>query len=797
MKRKQSILFLPLLTLLASCGGTGDSTGSTTVPPSATETPSDTTKPSEPVKTEREKIEEILSQIDNNYTINYRTYSGRYNIYRTNDYMYDEEISGGQLVLNDDTMYIYTVENGVVIPFTPNVGTRKTFEEKYPVFGVDLTNFVQEGDSFFTTNVEDLTALSILVNSQPYQKAELFMENDLLNFRFYTNNKVALNGKLYNLNNTHVELLDNYISQVTFPEKINNENKELFSVLSSLDCNFIFEGKNVSGKSVAMLLNENYVLNFSGSKTNIQNGVGYIQLEDGLHYAELKDGALDVGFDVETSEVTIKETFSLQRHDYSKFIKVDENTFVSTDYYNVTSFANFLSLESDSMSLVKIKVDPATKSAHVTLIDSYGRTAIEGTLSSINEAKLASFDEYVDKTKVPTLPTYENAALIEATKDLGNNFTFVNTYIPESLPEPTEEFFGVMSNENGRKEFKEEHNNFPSTDYISYDDYAFRYHLNNKKAEAKPYDYISAKEYQSRFSFQSIDFHHFVPNGENSWKTTSLKYIGILSDLVGSNPYAKYHHEAVINLIDGVLHIEISSQGSLNTKGYLKDINATKVTLVDDFKTSEAKPVIPHNENTELTEINNKLQKTNFTIAYQDEPENEMFFTEEDYDYWTEDTFYNGFSNGGFITSPSSGYVYEYGYTSDTDKEDPNNLVLVNHPNATVESIATYNPFYRFDADMISTFMPFGEKELISFDFDVISVFVQALDLGGSSLLGYAGVILSVEKEQLNVSVIDTIEVTYSPEGTRTETYSRFASAAIKDIGTTTIPSFAVIPTIK
>ena len=168
-----------------------------------------------------------------------------------------------------------------------------------------------------------------------------------------------------------------------------------------------------------------------------------------------------------------------------------------------------------------------------------------------------------------------------------------------------------------------------------------------------------------------------------------------------------------------------------------------------------------------------------------------MFFTEEDYDYWTEDTFYNGFSNGGFITSPSSGYVYEYGYTSGTDKEDPNNLVLVNHPNATVESIATYNPFYRFDADMISTFMPFGEKELISFDFDVISVFVQALDLGGSSLLGYAGVILSVEKEQLNVSVIDTIEVTYSPEGTRTETYSRFASAAIKDIGTTVnVPAF-------
>lgn len=797
MKNKKLLLLLPLLALFTSCGGSSESTG-TTNPPSDTDKPTDTVKPSEPEKTDKEKISDILSKIDNNYTINYKTYTGRYNIYRTQNYMYDEEIKGGQMVLSDDTMYVYTIENDVVVPYTPNVGTRATFDAKYPVFGVDLTTFVQEGDSFFTTTEDCLVALSRLVNSQPFEKVELFMEDELLNFRFYNKNKVALTAKLFNLNSTHVDCLDNYIKNVTYPEKINNENKELFEVLSGLENNFIFEGKNLgNNKSMSMLMTEDYVMNFSGTATNVQNGTGYVELQDGVHFFTLKDGVATVDFDLYANSGFIVENYPLKRHDYSKFEKIDTNTYLSTDYYNIMNFSDLLIYDGSKVNSIKFVVDTTKKTATISLLNGMNEAVVEGTFSSINSAKVDSLEEYVEGTKVPTLPSYDNTALIEATKDLTNNFTYVNTYVSESLVEPTDEFFGITSDANGRKEYKESHVNYPSTDFISYDDYAFRYNVSKNAAEAKPYDYITAADYKSRFSFESIDFHHFIPQGENTWITTSLKYIGILSNLLGSNPYAKYHNKAIITLKDGTLYFEIDSQSSANTKGYLKDINSTTVPLVDNFKSSQAKPSIPNYENADLKEINDKLKQTNFTVAYQDEPENDIHFTKEDYDYWTKDTFYNGYSNGGLITSPSSQYVYEYGYLEDTDNEDPNNLVVVSHPNLYIDSVSSFNPFSRLDDNLISTFMPFGENELISYNLDAISIFVDALGLGNSSLLGYSASIVRVEEDKLHVSVVDTIDVTYDEDGTRNESYSRFATAIIQDIGTTEIPSFAVIPTIK
>ena len=93
--------------------------------------------------------------------------------------------------------------------------------------------------------------------------------------------------------------------------------------------------------------------------------------------------------------------------------------------------------------------------------------------------------------------------------------------------------------------------------------------------------------------------------------------------------------------------------------------------------------------------------------------------------------------------------------------------------------------------------IPYGTNGYISFNEDIINVFVNAMQLGADSILGYAGVILEVVAGELVIYIIDQINVSYDANGKRNEEYEIFAGATITNVGTTTIPSFANMPSIK
>ena len=768
MKRK-IILFL-MMFLLVSCGTPDNS------------------------KNKAKKVEDILETITNNYSVNYSSSRGKYNIYKTENYIYDEELKGGQFVLEDETMYIYTLHNNVVVPRVPYYGFKEDFEMAYPSFKFDIEKFDIEKGVYTTTDIETVESLSLFINSTGYAKASLFMDGGLLNFRFYNqNDKVEVTGKIYSINSTSFAPVKSYLDSKIDPELDTYENQPLVNALKYLNDNFTFIGQNnTTNEGLALLVNEDYVASFVGTKEDKEDLFGYVALEDGTHYFQIMEDTLSVDFEISAGKDFIKENYGFKRHDYTKFKDIGDNTYVSSDFYNVRNFAELLTLDGSQCNLVRLKIN-STDSIQIDLM--YNDYAVySGEIYDIESSSIEQLTKYVNGEVKPDLPKYENATLLEATKDLGSNFTYVN----ETQEVEEGNFLGIYSTENGRKEYKSEYNNFPSTDYISYEDYAFAYVLDENKVSPKYYDYLTKAEYDSLYSFKAIDFSCFKPMEENKWMTNSLKYINTLSKLLGSNPYQNYHFQATVEILDdGRLYFEImDSYLDVNTKGYLKDINTTTISIIDDYNKTNSKPSKPNNDNSELVPYINALKNNNFTTKYHDDPAYDMYFDETDYDYWTEDTVYMGTYEAGFITSTKSKYMYEYAMITD-DETNVEYLAINTHPSLYISSIADYNPFNKFDEEKINALIPY-EDGYISFDNDIIEIAIEALCLQDVlSLISFAGVIIKIENDSLVISIFDEIKVTYDENNKRHEEYVIFATASFINVGTTTIPDFAIVPSIK
>ena len=770
---KKSILIFSLLILLSSCGTPSSNSSSIN---------------------KEDTIEDVLSSLNNNYSVNYTSSRGKYNIYKTENYIYDEELGGGQFVLYDDTMYIYTVHNNEVVPRVPFYGFKEDFDLAYPSFVFDKEKYVVENDTYITTDEETVERLSLLINSTGYVKASLFLDSGFLNFRFYNrNDKVEVTGKVYAIGNTTYAPVETYLNNNIDPELEVSENKPLVEALKSLNDNFTFVGLNNTTKAgIALLINEDYVASFTGTNEDKEDYYGYISLEDGTHYFEIKNGITNVDFEISAEKDFIKDNYFFKRHDFTKFKNIGENTYISSDYYNVKNFIDLLTLEDEVCNLVKIKVNEDNT---ITLDLMYNHYSVyTGTFYDIENSKIDELVPYVNKEVLPDLPRYENAALLEATKDLDLNFTYVNEHYES---ENENEFFGVYSSVHGRKEYKPEYNNFPSTDYIVYDDCAFSYVLDEYKVSPKYYDYLSREDYDRTYSFKAIDFAHFKLVGENKWMTNSLKYIYILSKLLGSNPYEGYHFQATVEIKDGKLYFEImDSYFTVNTTGYLKDINTTQVDIINEYNESNSKPSRPNNDNSVLKPYIDALKNDNFTTKYHDDEEYGLFFDETDYDYWTEDTLYMGTYESGFVTSSKSKYMYEYAVVTD-DETNVEYLAISSHPSLYLSSISDFNPFHRFDDEKINSLIPY-EDGYISFDNEIISIAVEALNLQDVlAYITFVGVFIKIENDSLVISVMDEIKVTYDELGKRNEEYVKFATASFINVGTTQIPDFAIIPSMK
>lgn len=787
-------LLLVFLLLLAGCGGSDNSSKKQSSVVSSSYSSIVNSTSSSDVKLDT--VENVLKALKDNFTVNYTSPYGSYNIYKTKDYIYDEELGGGQFILYDDSMYVYTMHNDIVIPKTPSVGLRKDFTNFYPEFNLDLEKFTVENDVYTTTDEATLTQLGLLINSLPESKASLFMDNGFLNFRFFDNlGKVVITGRVFGINSTAVESLEQYLDAKIDPETDINENSPLIQVLGNLDNNFSYIGQKTANKTgYSILVNENYVAEFTGTKENKESYIGYVALSDGLHYFSSNSNETSVDFEISGENETLKE-YAFKKHDFTKFTLIDENTYITTDYYNVNNLAELLLADSSVVNMVKVVINPAENSAHLYFMYNH-ETIYDGELFDINTSEIEVLDPYLNEELIPDLEHYDNTALVEATKDLTNNFTFVRT--DEVLDDVAKEFYGSISTNDGRKEYKSSYSNFPSNDYIAYDDVVFSYVLDENKLSPLAYKSITREEYDATYSFESIDFTHFMPISENTWITNSKKYMRILSKNFGSNPYDEYHYQATVKLIDNKIHFEIiDTSFGVNVSGYLDKINETTLPLVEEFKANNAKPSTPNFDNIELVNIISKIRETsNFTVEYHDDPDYGLFFTEGDYDYWTKEAIYFGLYQDGFITASKSNYVYNFGWIVN-EEEESKVFGVADHPSLYIDKIENFNPFKNLSDEIINSMMPYGNNRYISFDLDIVNVFVDALQLGGSSILGYAGVILEVVAGELVVYIIDQINVSYDDNGKRNEEYEIFAGATFTNVGTTIIPEFANMPTIK
>lgn len=136
MKKKITIILM--LTLLSSCNNANDNSSFV----------------SQISSCDSIKVEDVLESMSNNYSVNYTTSNGSFNVYRTENYFYDEELKGGQFVLYDETMYVYTIHNNILVPRVPFSGYKEDFNKQYPLFEVDMNKFTMEDDVYYTTDTK-------------------------------------------------------------------------------------------------------------------------------------------------------------------------------------------------------------------------------------------------------------------------------------------------------------------------------------------------------------------------------------------------------------------------------------------------------------------------------------------------------------------------------------------------------------------------------------------------------------------------------------------------------------------
>lgn len=781
---KKNVMFLALLFLVSACQNNNLSNSSESSFSSSNES-------SSPISTI--DVASVLNSLSDNYSASYTSVNGRYHIYKTKDYLYDEELGGGQFVLEDDTMYVYTLHGDVVVPKTPYSALRSRFEQAYPSFKVDMSTFTVEDGLYKTNDEATMTSLCQLINMTAYDHGELFIDEDLLNFRFYDQyNKMLISGKLFSINETAFQPLEKYLNDKIAPETESFPNEPLFNVLGDLKDNLTFVGKQVSNNAgISVLLNKNYIAGFKGNGQNITDGYGFVSIDDDLHSFEMANNEVTVDYEIYDEDIIDLTSFSFKKHDFTKFKEIEPNTYISTDYYNVNNLADLLTLDVSNINTVTIKVDETNKQADITFLRNH-EALYTGTIFNINNSSIEALDSYLASNTKPSLPTYENSELMEFVKDLDSNFT----YVREDL-EDSETFYGVVSTKSGRKEYKTPYNNFPSTDYILYDKNAYHYVINEDSIIPRKNNAISKEKYQEYFTFKGINFHYFQPLGGNRYLTTSTRILRQLSKLLSSNPYNL--GRAYLTISNNTLYIEIVDEYlATNTSGHLEKINQTTLDFVDNYKENNAKEdeIFKTYNNQKIKDAILKLQETNnFTVAYQDDPEYDLYFTELQYDYYTNETIYYGMYKDGFITGSLSKYVYNFGWVSD-EETGTSVFTLSDHPSIYLDTMADMNPFNSLTAELCDSMEPYQDDKYISLDEEICSVFSLALQMGG--VIDVVAVILSfTEQNELKIEVVDEIRATYDENNTRHEEYITFATAIIKDVGTTIIPSFATIPTIK
>lgn len=792
MKKHYLLLALAGI-MLVSCQGGGSSSPTSSSPSEVT------------TSGEENKLQAVLEGLkQNNFTTSYSlgNQANTYITYRSNDYFFDTYNQVGYIVLEDDTVYKFALYDNVCMPSAPRMGLRdEIFSPNFEPIDVDLESCEMVDDNIYqSTDIKVVQSFAHAANMTIYDSDnQVYLDtvnfyldnNDNLKFAVYTiNDVISLQGTIYDINKTSLEAADKFLEDGISPENIKTDDTSLKEIFGEGDFTFRSQVRDyVNGYQYQLVLGKDYYYYPS-------NGEGSMVLSDGYShpFTLTSEGELTVDYEYDASEEYYRDLFSLRRVDYSKFYKVDDSTFLTRDYFNVSSLAFYLGLTSTDATTgetvpltnadgLKIVINQ-DNSLSLTFYDD-SSTAAEATLTDINSVAIEQIDNYLKSNLLPSLEVHENA------KALDDAIQALDAYTIEVL-DSSSFVEKIEIDQNGRYETW----SYPLSRDLNYVKKGSNYYpflVNGSSYEIDVTQPLSEEEYHSLLDLKSIDYSTFYYLGETDgrYRTDIQQHLDVLSNVFTVSSYSQITAAYITLNDDGSITFSLQD-GSLLGGGELLEYTLTSMessstltNVVNSFDDS----LLDLGDHTPLVNFFNKLnEEQNFRVRFLSGEGDS--YTEEDDDFYTKETYYSGYFKDGLYLTPS-GYIYEFRESYvDSETGDTIPFQIGSHPlNATSIYESTNLPL--FTEEVLNTFKltSQGFETQNSYYIDLICGFLYM----DSTYIDK--MIFSIVDDELHIR-FETREYTQDESGLLTNAYeyTLFAEVNIIDVGSTVIPEDAVLP---
>ena len=805
--KKNSLLILTLSVLmLTACGGTSSQTSSSQSPVSSSGSSESvstdsTSSPTDPSAKLQASIDALSG---NNFTTKYfmgtqTSEKDAFYTYRDNRYFFDTYNQTGYIALEDNTVYEFNVYNDVAMLQMPYLGMYDTvFAPNFEVIDFSVSEvgtLIDETNGIYQIkDAKVMEMLSHALNLTIYYEGEQYADyiniyinsDDQLTFALYTKQgNISYQAIISDVGTTTFAPAENYLEKNISPETEVTTDTTLKDLFGTGDFTATIDAKDYyNGYGFVMKLGHDYYY-----YPDSQDSSGSIVLSDGYsHPFTIANNTLTVDYDYDADEAYYRELFSLGRVDYSKFTKTGENTFVTRDYFNVKSFANYLSILETGANTMQIVVNE-DKTCVVTFYNDASLIATVN-LSDINSLSVPLLDEYLKSGVLPTLPSNKNTeALVTAFANL-TSFT--------ATPDSDSFMTSLTVTDKGRYEtwsysLSREQN------YIKSGDNYYPFWKNGSSYEIDYTQHLTAAEYEKMYSLKDIDFSTFYYLGDSDGRyySSSSRHVEIFSKMLSVSSYSSISAVYITLLEDGGIKVELidnSLVGAGSAITYtLTNINTTTSEALTTVEGSIDETLTEERNNQSLVNYFNLLEsKSNFRVHYFSTEADE--YTDDEDDFYTEDTYYSGYYGDGVAVS-DSGYLYEFREEhEDYETGEIVPFAIGSHP-LDYESIFDYTGLGYFAGDVLNDYVLDGET-YYTYDFNDIMVMCSFLYMSPDYIDKMTFEIL--DNDALHITFYSRDYLTDEETGTLLDSYeyNLYAEVEIRDVGTTTLPADGVYPTL-
>ena len=783
MEKKLLLLSLPLL-VLASCGPTGSESESTT---------------SLETVDEGAAIQAVIDELakEDNFTFTY--YNGAagttpYNAYRGEAYFYDDYNGFGLLYTPDEAVYEYRVVDGVALVNTPFVGTKATaYDPNSEPISFDLEEVGQDlGDGLYQINADGkgVAAIEALAHAGNFSiyyngqlnlvRATLFLDDDEnLNVVTYdAADHVIFRGTFSDVGESVFQPASDFLALGIDPEDVKTESLTLSELFGEGDfpvlatCNVSGIGTYQMGlgkdyyyypaaKEGAAILSDDYVRIFTYDGTN-----------------------LNVEFDYAADRPFYEDYYGLGRVDYSRFMEVGNDTFYTTDYFNVGSFAHYLAVSDeyseDSLSPDAMKiVVTGTDSADVSFYQG-GSLVAMCTLTEIGTYSFEPIEDYMKSGILPTLPSNPNTEALVAAFEGLDSFEFtsddqsaftVGGQIVEGLGrlEKTADGFLAFAYGSNYLKLGERYYHFEET---ALGQFAIDLSVS-----------MDEETYEREYSLASIDFSTFYYLGDSDgrYRSSNPNHLMVFANV--------FTLRASMNLVavyitlndDGSIYVEIEDS-TWGNSGYT--LRKSENTALQDLVTEYASYTLPPYENADYVAFFEELSKGNFTVTFLDTEADS--FGDKNKEYYTPETYYSSYFDDG-VMKTDSGYFYEYAGPGEDAKGVSHPWRMGSHP-LDYDSIFEASHLDAFTRTALTS-MPSDGVGIYSNDGTLIEA-IGSMAYMDVSYVNRLRLSLDEAKETLTITLL-TLEY----DETHNEShYEVYVEMEISEVGTTVLPDGITFP---